>query len=48
MESRAERSMRQIREFQMWKQVRGPAGAVMCETRDQGYKMAAMAHIDVQ
>ena len=28
--------MRQIREVQTWKQVRGPAGAVMCETRDLG------------
>ena len=26
--------MRQIREVQKWRQVRGPAGAVMCETRD--------------
>ena len=26
--------MRQIQEVPMWKQVRGPAGAVMCETRD--------------
>ena len=30
--------MRQIREVQMWTQVRGPAGAVMCETRDLGIK----------
>ena len=30
--------MRQIREVKMWKQVRGPAGAVMCETRDLGIK----------
>ena len=30
--------MRQIREVQTWKQVRGPAGAVMCETRDLGIK----------
>ena len=30
--------MRQIREVQMWKQVRGPAGAVTCETRDLGIK----------
>ena len=29
--------MRQIREFPMWKQVRGP-GAAMCETRDLGIK----------
>ena len=28
--------MRQIREGQTWNQVRGPAGAVMCETRDLG------------
>ena len=28
--------MRQIREVQTWKQVSGPAGAVMCETRDLG------------
>ena len=30
--------MRQIRAVQTWKQVRGPAGAVMCETRDLGIK----------
>ena len=30
--------MRQIQEVQTWKQVRGPAGAVMCETRDLGFK----------
>ena len=30
--------MRQIRDVQTWKQVRGPAGAVMCETRDLGLK----------
>ena len=29
---------RQIREVQTWKQVRGPSGAVMCETRDLGIK----------
>ena len=30
--------MKQIQEVQSWKQVRGPAGAVMCETRDLGIK----------
>ena len=30
--------MRQIHEVQTWKQVRGPTGAVMCETRDLGIK----------
>ena len=30
--------IRQIREVQTWKQVRGPAGAVMCETLDPGIK----------
>ena len=30
--------MRQIQEVRMWKQVRGRAGAVMCETRDLGIK----------
>ena len=30
--------MRQIREVQTWEQVRGPAGAVMRETRDLGTK----------
>ena len=30
--------MRQIQEVQMWRQVRGPAGAVVCETRDMGIK----------
>ena len=30
--------MMQIREVQTWKQVRGTAGAVMCETRDLGTK----------
>ena len=28
--------MRQVREVQTWKQVKGLAGAVMCETRDLG------------
>ena len=37
--------MRQIREVQTWKQERGPAGAVMCETHDLGIKMAALAHL---
>ena len=41
MESRAERSLDEAGK-------RGPAGAVMCETRDLGCKMAEMAHIDVQ
>ena len=30
--------MGQVREDQMWRQVRGPTGAVMCETRDLGVK----------
>ena len=30
--------MKQVREVQVWRQVRGPAGAVMCETRDLGIK----------
>ena len=30
--------MRQIREIRMWKQVRGPAEAVICETSDLGIK----------
>ena len=30
--------MRLIHEVQTWKQVRGPAGAVMCETRDLGIR----------
>ena len=30
--------MKQIQEVQLWRQVRGPAGAVMCETRDSGIK----------
>ena len=30
--------MRQIREVQTWRRVRGPAGAVMCETHDLGIK----------
>ena len=30
--------MKQVREFLTWRQVRGPAGAVMCETRDLGIK----------
>ena len=30
--------MRQIHEVSKWKQVRRPAGAVMCETRDLGTK----------
>ena len=40
--------MRQIREVQMWKQVRGPAGAVMRETRDLGLKMTVLAHTGLQ
>ena len=35
--------MRQIQEVQTWKQVGGPAGAVMGETRDLGKKKAALA-----
>ena len=39
MESRATRSLdEQIRVVQTWKQVRGAARAVMCETRDLGTK----------
>ena len=30
--------MRQVHEVQTWKQVRGPAGALMCGTRDLGIK----------
>ena len=30
--------MKQVREVHMWRQVRGPARAVMCETRDLGIK----------
>ena len=30
--------MEQMQEVQLWKQVRGPAGTVMCETRDLGKK----------
>ena len=30
--------MKQVREVQTWRQVRGRAGAVMCETRDRGIK----------
>ena len=30
--------MKQVREVQTWRQVRRPAGAVMCETRDLGIK----------
>ena len=37
--------MRQVREVQTWKQVRGPAGAVMCETCDLRIKKAVLAHI---
>ena len=29
--------MRQIREVQTWKQLRGPAGTGMCETSDVGF-----------
>ena len=38
--------IRQIQEVQMWRQVREPAGAVMCDTRD--WEMAVLAHIDLQ
>ena len=30
--------MKQIQEVQVWRQVRGPAGAVMCWTRDLAVK----------
>ena len=30
--------MRQIQEVQMWRHLRGPAGAVICETHDLGFK----------
>ena len=30
--------MKQVQEVQSWKQVRGSAGAVKCETRDLGIK----------
>ena len=30
--------LNKVLEVQMWRQVRGPAGAVMCETRDLGIK----------
>ena len=32
----ANKGMKQIQEVQMWRQVRGLAGAVMCKTRDLG------------
>ena len=38
------RGSKQIQEVQTWKQVRGPAGAVMCETRNMGIKMVVLAH----
>ena len=34
--------MNQIFEVQVWKQARGPARSVMCETRDLGTKVATM------
>ena len=30
--------MKQVREFQMWRQVREPAGAVKCEARNLGFR----------
>ena len=39
--------VRQIREVQMWRQVRGSGGAVMCETRYFGHQVAAFAYIDI-
>ena len=39
--------MSQIFEVQTWRQVRGPAGAVMCETLDFGHKVVTMAHLDI-
>ena len=30
--------IKQIQEVQSWRQARDPAGAVMCETRDLGFK----------
>ena len=39
--------MKQIYEVQTWRQVRGLAGAVMCETRDPGIKWPKVANLDV-
>ena len=36
--------IRQIQEVHMWRQVRGPAGAVMCETPDLGGKIRIGTH----
>ena len=40
--------MKKVREVQTWRQVRGPAGAVMCQTRDFGYQVAASARLDIR
>ena len=38
---------KQMSEVQTWRQVRGLAGAFMCETRDLGHQEATVAHLDV-
>ena len=38
----------QIFKVQTWRQVRGPAGAGMCETRKLGYQVVAVAHVATQ
>ena len=40
--------MKKVREVLTWRQVRGPAGAVMCQTRDFGYQVAASARLDIR
>ena len=36
---------KQTFEVQTWRQVRGLAGSVMCETRDLGHQVATVAHL---
>ena len=40
--------MKQVRKVQTWRQVRGPAGAVMLDTLDLGIKWPFLAHPDIR
>ena len=39
--------MNQALEVQTWRQVRGPAGAVLFETRDVAIKWPLLSHLDI-
>ena len=39
--------MKQAQKVQLWREVRGLAGAVMCETPCFGEKVVTLAHLDI-